>query len=142
MYCQTKSVKSTCHSPLETQSSSPRVIQYCIVVCRDVQVHEKLFKILMCQSYNSKVNSFLCYSSIFIMTKILLKVTIPKLVQHYPAVSFPIFVLQSIIPNRQDKTSSVFLITHFVVCIFAGIFESKKKNCLKSYCCPDGQDRT
>ena len=82
MYFQTKSVKSTCHSPLETQSSSPRVIQYCIVVCRDVQVQEKLFKILMCQSYNSKVNSFLCCSSIFIMTRALPKAAILKLMQN------------------------------------------------------------
>ena len=126
MYCQTKSVKSTCHSPLETQSSSPRVIQYCIVVCRDVQVQEKLFKILMCQSYNSKVNSFLCYSSIFIMTKMLLKVTIPKLIHHYPAVSFPIFVLQSIIPNRQYKTSSVSWLL-ILLCVYLQEYSSPRK---------------
>ena len=137
-----KSVKSICHSLLETQSSSPRVIQYCVVVCRDIQVQEKLFKILTCQSYNSKVNSFLCCSSIFIMTKMLPKVTIPKLIQHYPAVSFPIFVLQSIIPNHQDKTSSVSWLL-ILLCVYLQEYSSpRKKICLKSYCCHDGQDRT
>ena len=43
---------------------------------------KKLFKILMCQSYNSKVNSFLCCSSIFIMTRALPKAAILKLMQN------------------------------------------------------------
>merc|ERR1711973_805458 len=44
----------------------------------------------MRQSYNSKVNSFLCCSSIFVVTKMLSKVAIQKLIQPYPAGSYPI----------------------------------------------------
>ena len=106
MYCQMKSVKSICHSLLETQSSSPRVIQYCVVVCRDIQVQEKLFKILTCQSYNSKVNSFLCCSSIFVVPKMLSKVAIQKLIQPYPAGSYPISCCHGTMCN------SIFLIAN------------------------------
>ena len=65
------------------------------------------------------------------MTKMLSKVTIPKLIQQYPAVSFPIFVLQSNIPNNKDKTFFWFLITHFAVGIFVGMFKFKKKKLFK-----------
>ena len=96
----------------------------------------------MRQSYNSKVNSFLCCSSIFVVTKMLPKVAIQKLIQPYSAGSFPIFVLQTNFPNWKDKTSSVSWLLLFAVSMFVGIFKSKKKNCLNSYYRPNGQDGT
>ena len=59
----------------------------------------------MRQSYNSKVNSFLCCSSIFVVTKMLSKVAIQKLIQPYPAGSFPISCCHGTMCN------SIFLIT-------------------------------
>ena len=111
----------------------------------------------MRQSYNSKVNSFLCCSSIFVVAKMLPKVAIQKLIQPYPAGSFPccssifvvtkmfpkvaiqkliqpysagsfpIFVLQTNFPNWKDKTSTVSWLLLFAVSMFVGIFKSKKK---------------
>ena len=49
----------------------------------------------------------------------------------YPAVSFPIFALQSNIPNNKNNIFG-FLITHFAVGMFLETFKFKKKNCLKS----------
>ena len=60
------------------------------------------------ESYNPKIDSSLCCNPIFIMTKMLPKVMIPKLIQQYPAVAFPIFVLQFNIPNNKDKIYLVF----------------------------------
>ena len=53
-----------------------------------------------------KINSFLCYGSIFIMTKMSSRVAIQKLIQPYPAGSYPISCCHGTMCN------SIFLIAN------------------------------
>ena len=63
------------------------------------------------------------------------------MIQPCPAVSFPISVLRLNIPNNKDK---IYLVSDYSFCCrdICRNIQVQEKNCLKSQCCLNGQDRT
>ena len=112
------------------------------VVCGDIQVQEKLFKILILpqvtiQKLIPSVLQFNIHNDQGVAKSYNFKVD-----AIISSCSLPIFALQSNVSNNKNKIYLVFLVTRFAVGMSVETFKSKKKNCLKSQCCPNGQDRT
>ena len=67
--------------PIGNSKFNPKGDIILFVVCGDLQVQEKLFKILILPKVTIQKLIPLCCSSIFIMTRVLPKATILKLMQ-------------------------------------------------------------